>query len=66
MVKKHLPLIKKILGDEFLAVSSIILFGGLLKLGFGAMSIAIVLFLVAIISFVIGVMIKNRIQEGNY
>lgn len=66
MVKKikNSPLFKKILGDEFLAVSTIVLFGSFIKLGYGLYSIAITLLLIATFSFIAGVTVKGYIKNN--
>lgn len=61
---KKLSLFKKILGDEFLAVSAIILFGSFLKLGYGTYSIAITLFIIAAFSFIAGIVVKGYVQSS--
>ncbi|MBS3097287.1 hypothetical protein J4209_00665 [Candidatus Woesearchaeota archaeon] len=58
-LEKKLPLFKKILGDEFLAVSAIILFESFMKLGYGVYSVAITLLIVAASSFMAGVTVKG-------
>ena len=60
---KRLPLFKKILGDEFLAVSAIILFGSFLKLGWGSFGVAVTLMIIATFSFIAGVSIKGYVQN---
>ena len=66
MVKKlkNLPLLRKILGDEFLAVSAIILFGSFIKLGYGFYSIAITLFIIAGFSFIAGFSVKGYVRNN--
>ena len=65
MVKKitKLPLLKRILGDEFLAISAIILFGSFIKLGYGLYSIAISLLVIATFSFIAGVTVKGYVKS---
>ena len=58
-LEKKLHLFKKILGDEFLAVSAIILFESFMKLGYGVYSVAITLLIVAASSFMAGVTVKG-------
>lgn len=60
---KKLPLFKRILGDEFLAISAIILFGSFIKLGYGVYSIAITLLIVATFSFIAGITIKGYVKN---
>jgi len=60
---KKLPLLKKIIGDEFLAISSIILFGSFIKLGYGVYSVAITLFIISTFSFIAGVTVKGYIKN---
>ncbi|HLD42810.1 MAG TPA: hypothetical protein VJB08_02360 [Candidatus Nanoarchaeia archaeon] len=61
--RKGLPLLKRILGDEFLAVSAIIIFGSFMKLGYGAIGAAVTLGIIAAFSFICGVAVKGYIQN---
>jgi hypothetical protein len=60
---KELPMFKRILGDEFLAISAIILFASFIKLGLGFVGIALTLFIIATFSFIAGISVKSHIKK---
>lgn len=61
--KNKVPFYNRILGDEFLAISGVLIFAAFMKLGYGYVGSALGLLFIAAVTFICGVKIKLHIKN---